>query len=77
MIKPAVDVMAQAVPRDRSQVARDLVALTKPRVLLMVLATTLAGYFVALGGPRTSSAWPTCSWEHLPLLLAVLALDRP
>ena len=51
MIKPAVDVMAPAVPRDRSHVARDLVALTKPRVLLMVLATTLAGYFVALGGP--------------------------
>ena len=51
MIKPAVDVMAPAVPRDRSPVARDLVALTKPRVLLMVLATTLAGYFAALGGP--------------------------
>ncbi len=51
MIKPAVDVMAPAVARDRSRVARDLVALTKPRVLLMVLATTLAGYFVALGGP--------------------------
>ena len=51
MIKPAVDVMARAVARDRSQVARDLVALTKPRVLLMVLATTLAGYFAALGGP--------------------------
>ena len=51
MIKPAVDVMAPAVPRDRSHVARDLVALTKPRVLLMVLATTLAGHFAALGGP--------------------------
>ena len=51
MIKPAVDVMAPAVSRDRAQVARDLVALTKPRVLLMVLATTLAGYFAALGGP--------------------------
>jgi heme o synthase len=51
MIKPAVDVMAPAVARDRSQVARDLAALTKPRVLLMVLATTLAGYFVALSGP--------------------------
>jgi len=50
MIKPALDVMAPAVSRDRAQVARDLVALTKPRVLLMVLATTLAGYFVALGG---------------------------
>ena len=51
MIRPAVDVMAPAVSRDRAQVARDLVALTKPRVLLMVLATTLAGYFAALGGP--------------------------
>ena len=51
MIKPAVDVMIAAVPRDRSQVARDLAALSKPRVLLMVLASTLAGYFVALDGP--------------------------
>ena len=50
MIKP-VDVTIAAVPRDRSQVARDLVALSKPRVLLMVLASTLAGYFVALDGP--------------------------
>ena len=48
MIKPAVDVIIAAVPRDRSQVTRDLVALSKPRVLLMVLASTLAGYFVAL-----------------------------
>jgi len=51
MIKPAVEVMIAAIPRDRSQVARDLVALSKPRVLLMVLASTLAGYFVALDGP--------------------------
>jgi len=51
MIKPAVEVMIAAVPRDRSQVARDLVALSKPRVLLMVLASTLAGYFVAVDGP--------------------------
>ena len=51
MIKPAVDVIVAAVPRDRAQVARDLVALSKPRVLLMVLASTLAGYFVALDGP--------------------------
>ena len=50
MIKPAVDVIITAVPRDRSQVTRDLVALSKPRVLLMVLASTLAGYFVALDG---------------------------
>jgi heme o synthase len=51
MIKPAVDVIIAAAPRDRSQVAHDLVALSKPRVLLMVLASTLAGYFVALDGP--------------------------
>ncbi len=51
MIKPAVDVIIAAVPRDRSQVARDLVALSKPRVLLMVLASTLTGYFLALDGP--------------------------
>ena len=51
MIKPAADVMIAAVPRERSQVARDLVALGKPRVLLLVLASTLAGYFVALEGP--------------------------
>jgi protoheme IX farnesyltransferase len=51
MIEPVADVIIAAVPRDRSQVARDLVALSKPRVLLMVLASTLAGYFVALDGP--------------------------
>jgi heme o synthase len=51
MMKPAVDLMAVPIPRDRSQVVRDLVALSKPRVLVMVLATTLVGYFVALTGP--------------------------
>jgi protoheme IX farnesyltransferase len=51
MSKPAVQVIAAAIPRERYQVASDLVALTKPRVLLMVLATTLVGYFVALSGP--------------------------
>ena len=51
MSKPAVETIVVAVPRDRYQVAFDLVALTKPRVLVMVLATTLVGYFVALSGP--------------------------
>lgn len=51
MSKPAVDIIAAAGARDRYQVASDLVALTKPRVLLMVLATTLVGYVVALRGP--------------------------
>ena len=36
--------------RDRRQVATDLVALTKPRVLAMVLVTTLVGYDVGLTG---------------------------
>jgi heme o synthase len=36
--------------RDRRQVASDLVALTKPRVLVMVLVTTLVGYDVGLTG---------------------------
>jgi protoheme IX farnesyltransferase len=51
MSKPAVEVIAAAVPRERYDVASDLVALTKPRVLLMVLATTLVGYVVAVKGP--------------------------
>ena len=38
------------VARDRGQVATDLVALTKPRVLAMVLVTTLVGYDVGLTG---------------------------
>ncbi len=38
------------VARDRRQVASDLVALTKPRVLVMVLVTTLVGYDVGLAG---------------------------
>src|SRR5207302_7412423 len=51
MSKPAVQVIAAVIPRERSQVTSDFVALTKPRVLLMVLATTIVGYFVALSGP--------------------------
>ena len=38
------------VARDRRQVATDLMALTKPRVLAMVLVTTLVGYDVGLTG---------------------------
>ena len=38
-----------AVPaRDRRRVLADLVALTKPRVLVMVVVTTLVGYYVGL-----------------------------
>ncbi|MGH7307306.1 MAG: heme o synthase [Candidatus Rokuibacteriota bacterium] len=37
--------------RDRRQVLADLVALTKPRVVVMILVTTLVGYYVGLTGP--------------------------
>jgi len=50
MSKP-VELTLAILPRDRHQVASDLVALTKPRVLVMILAATLVGYFVALTGP--------------------------
>jgi protoheme IX farnesyltransferase len=40
-----------AVARDRRQVMSDLVALTKPRVVLMILFTTLVGYDAGLRGP--------------------------
>ena len=51
MSKLGADVIVAAIPRERHQTATDLIALTKPRVLIMVLATTLVGYFVALSGP--------------------------
>src|SRR5262249_41017682 len=50
-MKQPVEIMVAVLPRDRYQLASDLVALTKPRVLVMVLATTLVGYFVARTGP--------------------------
>jgi len=44
-------VIVAAIVRDRRRVLTDLVVLTKPRVVLMVLVTTLIGYYVALPGP--------------------------
>lgn len=41
-------VAAQA--RDRRRVVADLIALTKPRVVLMILVTTVVGYYVGLSG---------------------------
>jgi protoheme IX farnesyltransferase len=37
--------------RERRRVVADLVALTKPRVVLMVLVTTIVGYYVGLATP--------------------------
>jgi protoheme IX farnesyltransferase len=50
MSEACSDVVVRFVARDRRQVASDLVALTKPRVVLMVLVTTLVGYHVGLAG---------------------------
>jgi protoheme IX farnesyltransferase len=47
---PPGEVIVAALPRERARVAADLVALTKPRVVLMVLVTTVVGYYVALAG---------------------------
>ena len=48
MSEACSDVAVRFVARDRRQVASDLVALTKPRVVVMVLVTTLVGYHVGL-----------------------------
>jgi heme O synthase-like polyprenyltransferase len=39
-----------ALARDRRRVVVDLVALTKPRVVLMILVTTVVGSYVGLTG---------------------------
>jgi protoheme IX farnesyltransferase len=44
------EVIVGALERDRRRVLTDLLVLTKPRVVLMVLVTTLVGYYVALPG---------------------------
>ena len=47
---PPTEVIAGSIARDRRQVAVDLLALTKPRVVVMILVTTLVGYYVGLAG---------------------------
>jgi protoheme IX farnesyltransferase len=49
MTRPSGVVVA-TLDRERSRVAADLVSLTKPRVVVMVLVTTVVGYYVALSG---------------------------
>jgi protoheme IX farnesyltransferase len=48
---PPAEIIVASIARDRRRVVTDLVVLTKPRVVLMVLVTTLIGYYVALPGP--------------------------
>ena len=47
---PPTEVVVASLERVRGRVAADLVALTKPRVVVMVLVTTVVGYYVALTG---------------------------
>ena len=47
---PPTEVIVAPLVRDRRRVLGDLVTLTKPRVVLMVLVTTLVGYYVGLTG---------------------------
>jgi protoheme IX farnesyltransferase len=47
---PPTELIVASIARDRRQVAVDLVALTKPRVVVMILVTTLVGYYVGLTG---------------------------
>ena len=44
------ELVLATLSRSRRRVAVDLLALTKPRVVVMVLVTTLVGYYVALAG---------------------------
>jgi protoheme IX farnesyltransferase len=46
----STQVVVGAIARDRRRVAADLVALAKPRVVLMVMVTTAVGYYVGLTG---------------------------
>lgn len=49
-MNPPAEVVLGAIARERRRVLVDLVMLTKPRVVVMVLVTTLAGYYVAVAG---------------------------
>src|SRR6059036_3193894 len=44
------ELVVATIARSRRQVASDLISLTKPRVVVMVLVTTLVGYYVGLSG---------------------------
>jgi protoheme IX farnesyltransferase len=49
MTRPS-DVVVATLDRERSRVVADLISLTKPRVVVMVLVTTVVGYYVGLAG---------------------------
>jgi heme o synthase len=47
---PPTEVIVAPLVRDRRRVLVDLAALTKPRVVMMIVVTTLVGYYVGLTG---------------------------
>lgn len=47
---PPTEVIVAPIVRARRRVVADLVSLTKPRVVLMILVTTVVGYYVGLAG---------------------------
>jgi protoheme IX farnesyltransferase len=49
-VTPPTEVIVAPMARERRRVAADYVALAKPRVVLMVLITTMVGYYVGLTG---------------------------
>ena len=59
------ELVISALPRARRQVFADLVALTKPRVVLMVLVTAVVGYYVGLAG---RADW----WRVVHLLIGTM-----
>jgi protoheme IX farnesyltransferase len=64
-VTPPGELLVAALPRERARVIADLVALTKPRVVVMVLVTTVVGYYVGLTGAPEYG-------RLLPLLLGTL-----
>jgi heme o synthase len=47
---PPTEVIVAPIARARRRVVSDLVSLTKPRVVVMILVTTVVGYYVGLAG---------------------------
>jgi protoheme IX farnesyltransferase len=66
MTPPTEIVVSAALPRARRRVLADLLTLTKPRVVVMVLVTTVVGYYVGLTGAP--------DWTRLLHLLVGTAL---
>jgi protoheme IX farnesyltransferase len=49
-VTPPTEVIVTPLVRERRRVLADFVSLTKPRVVVMILVTTVVGYYVGLAG---------------------------